>query len=327
MATFSHANRIAPIVGFFLLSAVGAIGQQPATSQSAEIAASGVRDSNSLIPGDLVDIRVLNLPELDQSKLRVTDSGEIPLLLLGPIKIEGLTPGEAGKAIAAAYIDRHVLRNAHVSVTLEDSSYAFHSATVFGYVAGATGSGTNGISIPLPAPKPLLQVLAMAGGLSDRASHTVTIQRRDPDIKPFKVLIPNDPDAALANDVMVYPGDTVVVPRAGIVYVLGNVGTPHGQVMQEDGKITLLQALSQAGSPLPPAGLSKVMIFRKENGQYQQIPVNVGQMVKGKIPDMQLVAEDVVWVPFSIGKNLLVNAAGIVSSLGAATTSAIIYTH
>jgi len=326
MARTARANRITLIVGLVLLSAAGAFGQLAATPQPEEANASGVHDSISLIPGDIVNIHVLDLPDLDQVKVRVTDAGEIPLLLSEPIRVEGLTPGGAAQAIAAAYMDRHILRNAHVSVTLEDSSYTFHSVTVFGFVGGAVGVN-NGVTIPLPAPRPLMTVLAMAGGISDRASHTVTIQRRDRSSKPFSVFIPNDPEVALADQPMIYPGDIVDVPRAGIVYILGDVGTPHGVVMQEDGKISLMQALSQAGSTLPNSGLRNVMVFRRADGDYKQISVNVGKVAKGKAPDIELKAEDVVWVPYSYGKNLLVNSASIIAALGSASTEGIIINH
>jgi len=326
VAKTTRANRITLIVGLVSLSAVGAFGQQSASPQPEGTNASGMRDSISLIPGDIVDIRVLNIGELDQLKVRVTDAGEVPLLLSEPIKIEGLTPGKAGQVIAAAYMDRHILRNAHVSVTLEDPSYAYHSATVFGFVGGAVGAN-NGVTVPLPAPRPLLTVLALAGGISDRASHMVTIQRRDQSTKPFTVFIPNDPEVALANQPMIYPGDIVDVPRAGIVYILGDVGLPHGVVMQENGKISLMQALTQAGSTLPSAGLRNVMVFRRADGEYKQLSVDVGKVSKGKAPDIDLKAEDVVWVPYSYGKNLLVNGASIIAALGGATASGIIVYH
>ena len=326
MANATRTNRINLIVGLVLLSVAGVFGQESPGPQREQTDVPGVHDSVTIIPGDIVDIHVLNLPELDQQKVRVTDAGELPLILGNPIKIEGLTAGAAGQAISTVYMDRHILRNAHVSVTLEDSSYTYHSATIFGYVVGSSGTN-NGITIPLPAPRPLLTVLAMAGGLNDRASRTITIQRRDGSSKPFNVLIPNNPDKALTNGPMIYPGDIIEVPRAGVVYVLGDVGTPHGVVMQEDGQISLMQALSQAGSPLPNAALRKIMVFRREDGDYRSLSVNVGKIAKGKIPDIDLKAEDVIWVPYSYGKNLLVNSASIIAALGSATTEGIIVSH
>ncbi len=311
-----------------LIAAVTVFGQLPASAQEGAVPAPRLMDSTAIIPGDIVTIHVFEASELDQVHVRVTDSGEVTLLLAGPVKIGGLTAGEASKLIANTYMSKHFLLNANVAVTIDDASLASHAVTLFGYVGGSASAGAaNGLSIPLLAARPLMTVLSMAGGLSDRASRTVTIQRGDSSVKPFKVYLPNDPDEALAHQPLIYPGDTIVVPRAGIVYILGDVGQPHGVIMQENGQISLLQALSQAGSPLPSAGLAKIMIFRKDNGQYEHLPVNVGQMVKGKIPDIQLLPEDVVWVPFSFGKNILMNGTQIIAALGSAATTGIIYTH
>ena len=88
-----------------------------------------------------------------------------------------------------------------------------------------------------------------------------------------------------------------------------------------------MQALSQAGSTLPNSGLRNVMVFRRADGDYKQISVNVGKVAKGKAPDIELKAEDVVWVPYSYGKNLLVNSASIIAALGSASTEGIIINH
>ncbi len=56
------------------------------------------------------------------------------------------------------------------------------------------------------------------------------------------------PSDLLDQTVMVNPGDKVVVPKAGIVYVLGDVGRPGGYPMtNNDGTLTVLQAIAAAG--------------------------------------------------------------------------------
>jgi len=312
----------------FCASIVLAAGAQQVMSQtsSAMSPSTASTDSLPIAPGDMVTIHVYDIPDMDEAHVRVTDTGEVPVLLLGEVKIAGLTPSQAGRVIANEYMRRNFLRAANVTVTLEDNSNS--SVAVFGYVIGASATaGTKGITVPLSSAKPLLAVLAAAGGLADRASHTVTVQRRDLSTKPFTVFVPNDPSAALANQPLIYPGDILVVPRAGIVYILGDVGHPQAVVMDEDGGISMLEALTDAGSSLPSSSLSKVMIFRKADGKYHSLPVNVQDMVKGKAPDMQLMAEDVIYVPFSFGKNLMVNGASILAAVGSATASGIIYTH
>jgi polysaccharide export outer membrane protein len=69
------------------------------------------------------------------------------------------------------------------------------------------------------------------------------------------------------------------------------------------------------------------MVFRRADGEYKQLSVDVGKVSKGKAPDIDLKAEDVVWVPYSYGKNLLVNGASIIAALGGATASGIIVYH
>lgn len=281
-------------------------------------------ESTPIVAGDIVSIHVYDDQELDQSHLRVTDSGAVPILLLDPVKVAGLTPGEAGAAIAQAYMAKKILLNAHIQVSVETISSS--DVTVIGYVNGITGQ-TTGAAFPLPAPRPLLTVLAMAGGLSDRASRTVTIQRRVPQGARITVTLPVDANKDLDNDPTVFPGDIVVVPRAGLVYILGNVSHPQAVVMNEDGKITLMEALSQAGSPLPTASLRKVMLFRKGELAYKSQGINLGKILKGIDQDIALAPEDVIWVPFSFGKNILVNSAQIAAAVGSATASGIIYTH
>jgi polysaccharide export outer membrane protein len=325
----TSAKRMVAAAGLCLLSVAAMSWGQEAVNPVAPDVNQPTHDTLPISVGDIVSVRIYDVPELDQGHLRVTDAGDVPLVFLGPTKIQGLTPGQAAQLIAAAYTEKNLIRNGHATLTVD--SYASLAVTVFGYVNGGGGasalSGTTGTSIPVSGPRPLLTILSMAGGLSDRASHTITIQRRDPSIKPFTVLVPNDAATDMANDPMINPGDIVVVPRAGIVYILGNVGHPSGVVMSEDGQITLMQALSQAGSTLPTSAVKNLMIFRKTDGQYQKLPVNLDKIVKGKQPDLPLEAQDVVWVPFSYARNIVVNGASIISALSSATAQSIIYTH
>jgi len=296
----------------------------PSPSQAASSAPAA--ESLPIQPGDQIGIKVLGVPELDQPGLMVTDRGEVPLQLVGNVFVKGLTPAEAADKVASIYMQRSFLTDAHVAVRVESYSSS-SSVSVFGYVIGATStSGTTGIAVPISTPRPLLAVLSLAGGLSDRASRTVTIQRRDRSIAPFRVTLPNDPSLSQLDNTLIYPGDIVIVPRAGYVYVLGSVAHSSAVLMSEDGRISLMEALSQVGSPITSASL-RLTVFRKTDGRYQSMPVNLGKIVKGRQPDIELRAEDVIWVPFSFGKNLLVNGATITAALASASATGIIYTR
>lgn len=272
--------------------------------------------SESLLigPGDTLHILILDTPELEQHP-RVTDSGEIPLIGIGNLKVAGLTPGAAAEKIREQLISMHYMNHPQVTVTVEQ--YATQTVSVLGQVKNP---GTYTIS----TPRSILSVVALAGGLTDSANYHITIQRRDGSQSPVDYNLSNDPHDAIANEVQVYPGDTVIVPKAGIAYVLGDVNRPGGFVMQNNhSQLTVVQAVALAGGTPPSAVPSHAKLIRRTpEGGYQEIAVNFSAMQKGKKPDMLLQPDDIIYMPFSYLLNIAATSSGIV----ALATSAAIYT-
>src|ERR1700677_681493 len=95
------------LASLFLSSMGIAFAQQPAVTPPCGVASSGTKDSFPIIIGDKVTVKILDAPELEQDNLRVTDAGDIPLLLLGPVKICDLTPEGASREIAKAYTNHN----------------------------------------------------------------------------------------------------------------------------------------------------------------------------------------------------------------------------
>ena len=109
---------------------------------------------------------------------------------------------------------------------------------------------------------------------------------------------------------MVYPGDIVIVPKAGIVYVLGDVARPGGYTMSNnDSQMTVLEALATAGDTNKTAIISKVKLVRTTTSGITEIPISLGAMRKGKQPDIAMQSNDVLYVPSSYMKNLALNAS------------------
>jgi polysaccharide biosynthesis/export protein len=260
--------------------------------------------------GDLLHIAIFREPDLEQ-KVRVKDSGEVQLELAGTIKVAGLTPADAAKAIAQLYSQGHYLNQPQVSVLIEE--YATQNISVLGQV-------NKPGAFPVTTARSLLDVLAMAGGLTETADRHVTVQRADKSATTV-VFLPNDAAASLQTGAIVYPGDTVLVPKAGIIYVLGDVARPGGYVMQDDAKLTVLQVVAMASGANRTAKEDAVRLIRRVNGSYQESTVPLHDIEKGKKPDMQLEADDVLYVPFSMAKNVVLGASSILSS----TSSAAIY--
>lgn len=286
----------------------GANAKSADTNTSASTA---VRSESLLIgPGDLLHITVFREPDLEQ-KARVKDSGEIDLDLIGTIKVGGIAPSEAAKVIARLYKQGHYLNHPQVSVAVEE--YATQSVSVLGQV-NKPGAFT------VTTARSLLDVLAMAGGLTETADRHITVQRADKS-GSIVVFLPNDAAASLEAKAVVYPGDTVLVPKAGIVYVLGDVARPGGYVMQDDARLTVLQAVAMASGANRTAKEDAARLIRKVHGSYQESTVPLREIERGKKPDMQLEADDVLYVPFSMAKNVVLGASSILSS----TSSAAIY--
>lgn len=265
-------------------------------------------------PGDMLHVQVLDTPELDQHP-RVTDGGSIPLIGVGELSVTGLTPAAAAAKIQDRLISKHYMNHPEVTVTVEQ--YATQNVSVLGQVKlpGAYGITTS---------RSILSIIAMAGGLTDAADFNITIKRRDASQPPVSYNLSNNARDAIAADVQVFPGDTVVVPKAGIAYVLGDVRKPGGFVMQNNhSQLTALQAVALAGGTAPSAVPSHAKLIRKgPDGKQQEIALNFSAMQKGKHPDMLLEPDDVLYIPFSYLRNIGSTSSGIVAS----TASAALYT-
>jgi polysaccharide export outer membrane protein len=274
----------------------------------AALAQSG--ESLRIGPGDQIHVTVVDSPELDQHP-RVTDAGEVPLIGVGAVKIAGLTPAEAATAVHDKLIAAHYLNHPEVIVTVEQ--YATQTVSVLGQVR-ASGA------YPIGTARPVVDVLALAGGLNEVADRNIVIERRgDPD-HPVHYNLANDGVVALQTSVLVYPGDTVMVPKAGIVYVLGDVNRPGGFVMDNNStELTLLQALARAGGVSRTAKQGHAKLLRKDATGYHETQLSLGEIQKGKQQDIALAPGDVLYVPFSYAKNIAVSgSSGIISSVSSA---------
>jgi polysaccharide export outer membrane protein len=269
-------------------------------------------ESLTIGPGDLVRVKVLEASELEQST-RVTDAGNLTLILGGNVHVAGLTPPEAALVIQRALITGRYILNPHVSVLTEQT--ATQNVTILGQVRSPG-------SYSITTPRPVLDVLALAGGLTEIANRTITIQRRGSKER-LNFVVANSANDALDGSVSVFPGDTVIVSKADVVYILGDVNRPGGiAIVTNDQKLSAVQAISLAGGTPPNAVPSHTRLIRKAaDGTHTEIPLQLSAMEKGKQPDIQLQADDILYVPFSYTRNMAVGAGSLVS----ATSSAAIY--
>jgi polysaccharide export outer membrane protein len=275
----------------------------------------GPSESLLIGPGDKLHVVVFNTPDLEQ-RARVSDSGDVPLMLVGNVHVAGLTPAGAANVIEEKMMSGHFMKHPQVTVNVDD--YATQSVSVVGQVK------TPG-TFPITAPRTAIDLIAMAGGLTDIADRTITIERHGDPKNKVSYFLSNDSQKAIDDNVLVYPGDKVLVSKAGVVYVLGDVKTPGGYVMNNNSsQLTVLQALAQAGGTNHSAVPAHARLMRKkDDGGYDELPLPLSAMQKGKKSDMALNAGDIIYVPFSYLRNVAMQGSGIAAS----ATSAVIYSH
>jgi polysaccharide export outer membrane protein len=269
-----------------------------------------------IAPGDLLHITVFDVPEMTQD-VRIGAKGEAQLALIGNIDLAGLTGEEAAEAIGRELRNRKLLLSPQVNVLIKE--FSSQGVSVIGEVQHP------GVFQVLGS-RSLLDLLSMAGGLTNVADTRITVKRRRGSEQAITVKLKNDdPGTSLNNDVQIYPGDLIVVPRAGIVYVLGDVTRPGGFVMQDSGKITLLQALAQAGGASKSASLDKAVLMRKNAQGYATTKLHVGKIQKGEAPDLDLHSNDILFVPNNRLKNAISGTQSVLSSLGSASIYAVVH--
>jgi polysaccharide export outer membrane protein len=257
--------------------------------------------------GDLVEVSVFGVPDLT-TKTRITGAGDIYLPLIDYVHVADLTTDEAQELIQKRLEDGGFVRNPHVSIFVDES--ASQSITMVGEVIHPG---------PYPAvgDRRLFDLISAAGGLTDKAGRSVTIEHRDdPDHKVVLQLSSNLAEDT-QNNVEVMAGDTIIVSRAGIVYVVGDVQHPSGFLI-EDNSLTVLKALALAGGSTRTSALNKTRILRQTPSGIQQIPVELKKVLYAKAPDVPLTKGDILFVPGSSAKAAAYRTADAAVSMSAA---------
>jgi len=262
-------------------------------------------------PGDLIEVGVYNVPEL-ATKARVSNSGDLYLPLIDYVHVEGLTLEEAQALIQKRLTDGGFVRNPHVTIFVDEA--ASQGVTVLGEV------GRPGI-YPDTVDRRLYQVISQAGGFSQAASRKIAIIRRNQP-EAIHVDLPRNLGDDLSGNVEILPGDTITVPKAPIIYVVGDVGRPSG-LLVDNGTLTVLQALALAGGTNHTAKMSGARLIRKTPGGMTETKIQLKKMLEAKTPDVTLQADDILFIPVSGGRVLAGKTFDVAM---AAATAVTVYT-
>src|SRR6266581_4662120 len=196
-------------------------------------------------PGDVLDIHILNRPNLSRDAVRVEGSGTIRMPLIeGEIPAACLTESELAKQIATRYLKYY--KNPQVDVFIKE----YHSKQVA--VIGAVNEQSR---FELQRRIRLLELLTFAKGPSPKAGQTINIVHAPLTLACQNANVANEDSATAfvsyrlsetmqglpSANPFIEPGDIITLPEADQIYVVGNVFTPLTIPLKEP--ITLSRAV------------------------------------------------------------------------------------
>ncbi len=267
-------------------------------------------------PEDKVELFSQDLGDISGKPLAIGMSGYLDLPLAGRVHATGLTVQQLQDAINSAL--RPYVREPSVIVTVTE----FHSQPVS--VLGAVG--LPGVH-QLEGRKTLVEMLSLAGGIRTDAGNSVAITRslewgRLPlptakddvsgkysvaEVRLDSIMSGKRPD----ENILVRPHDVISVPKARLVYVVGEVPKAGGFVLEGRESMSVLQALSLAGGVNPQSAPQNSKILRggPDPQKRTEIPVNLKKIIAGKQEDIAMKSDDILFVPSSTSKKAAAKAA------------------
>jgi polysaccharide export outer membrane protein len=243
--------------------------------------------------GDLVEMSVFDTPELS-GKLRVSNTGDVILPLVGSLHLQGLTAGEAQTLIRQKFIAGGFLKDPQVTVFI--SEYATQNVSIVGEVR------KPGIYPAFGAHR-LLDYLSLAEGVTPLAGTAIVITHAGHPDQPQAVKMTAGAAPQPENNPEILPGDTIFVERTGIIYVVGDVARPGGFPMDHDGQLTILQAVALAQGTNDTAAKGSARLVRTTPQGRQEIPVDLKRILSAKATDLAMQDNDILFVPSSAAKS------------------------
>jgi polysaccharide export outer membrane protein len=301
-----------------LLSQTAPAATRPATETVTELQSNYV-----LGPEDQIVIHASDVPDVSDKPLRLDLSGYINMPMVGRIHAGGLTAEQLETELTKRL--KVYLEKPEVAVAVAE--YRSQPVSIVGEV---TAPGIQQVQ----GRKTLLEILSLAGGLRSEAGPGVKITRG---LEWGRIPLPGAADDATGKfsvaevdlkslmeakdpekNIVIRPYDVISVPRAEIVYVVGEVGKAGPLVLGEGYSISVLAAVSSAGGVLRTAAANRAMILRPIMGgpRRAELPVDLKKIMTGQANDVPLLAGDILFVPDSAGKRATARAVEAVVQMG-----------
>ena len=322
MTTFTLACLTVCLPSIFRLLTLGLAGVfliiGAAASQNPVAAATGeqkpacdnqIRSTYLLGSDDQLEISGPELTDTTNKPVRINGEGDVQVPLAGPVHVAGLTVQQTEQELDKV-LSKYI-RNPQVVVNVVE----VRSQPVS--VLGAVNSpGVHQVQ----GHKTVLEMLAAAGGIRQDAGYSIRITRQVEwgciplpgaqldatgkysvaEVSLQKIMSAKTPE----ENIQIFPHDVISVPKAEMVYVIGEVHRSGGFVLGEHKSISVLQALSLAEGLNTGADPrhAKILRLKPEADQREELKVDVKDALNGKKPDLPLQGEDILFIPGSTGK-------------------------
>lgn len=227
-------------------------------------------------PQDVLNVRIYGEEKLS-GRIRVDADGSFPFEFLGRVKAEGMTTAQIETHLVKALGDGY-LRNPQVSVEVAE----YRSQSVF-----VTGEVRVPNKYSLPGNSTLMDVLTLAGSVTPNAGNWVQITHARKGGEPTGTAASDaydmrvnlrDIQTGKAQNIRMRDGDTIFVPKAERVWVVGQVRNPQGVVYEEG--MTVFEAIAAAGGITEKGSNNRIEIVRIENGQRKSLDAKQTDVLK-----------------------------------------------
>lgn len=208
-------------------------------------------------PGDQVKMEVFGRPEMD-TVTYIGDDGTIRVPLAGAVAVAGASPAEAAQRLETAYKSGQFLVDPHVTLTVVTSRS--QRVSVLGEIKSPG-------RYPVESNTTVLDLIAQAGGTTDKGADVVYILRPDTsgNLQRLPVNLRGAVDSKDSTPAVMQTlrgGDSLLVPRAEKFYIAGEVHQPAEYRL--DSGMTLLEAIARAGGVTERGSTSRVQIKRRD---------------------------------------------------------------
>jgi polysaccharide export outer membrane protein len=282
--------------------------------------APGNLPARPISPNDLLSITVYGSPELTRS-VRVGTDGLIRLpMLTHKVLAAGTLPQELEERLAVALTEDGILVDPSVTVAIAEYS---------GRPISVAGAVRHPLTYQVYEKTTLLEALTHAEGVSPEAGGEILVTRPSRDRQdlptlervPLKGLIEQG-DPAL--NLVLEGGEEIRVPQLGRVFVLGNVKRPGAFRLEDSMGLSVMKALALAEG-LTPFSTKQAYIYRRTDALPGSLPketaIPLRRILDRHEPDVQLEANDILYVPDSRGSHTAASVIEKAVSFGLGTAS------